>query len=192
MRLSISIQDGATPAIRDAVNGLTFQRSAKVAAQGLRMRIRKHLAAAERKPNKNNWPKTHWFARARDRVAAISLPNGAAVSIDFPGFAMRYTGDPGTVRPVNVKNLAIPIHPMAYGKRPREFEDLVFVPVNRGRTVGLLSMRVEVGKSHTWINLFRLVKFVKTKADPSILPTDEEMSEAAFRTITALASRVLG
>ena len=156
--------------------------------QGLRVRIRKHLADQERKPNKHNWPKQHWFARARDRVAAVTLPNGAAISIDFPGFAMRYSGDPATIRPVNVKNLAVPIHPMAYGRRPREFQDLVFIPVNRGRTVGLLAMRVEAGKNHVWVNLFRLVKFVRTKADPGILPKDEEMHTAAFDAVKRLAA----
>ena len=191
MNVSVSITDGATPALRNAVDTLTFRRAAKAAGQALRIQIRKHLAAKQRLPNKKNWPKQNWFQRARERVVFVEDSRGAAISIDFPGFAMRYTGNPSVILPVNAKTLAIPMHPMAYGRRPREFKDLLFVPVLRGRTVGLLAMRVGNGPATVWINLYRLVKYVRTKADKSILPTDEEMKAEATAAIIDLASTVV-
>lgn len=192
MKVQIAILDNASPALRDATNALSFRRAARTAAQAVRVQIRKHLVAKEGQPNKNSWPKQHWYARARERVAVVEEGNATAITIDLPGFAMRYSGDPSVIYPVNSKYLAIPIHAMAYGKRPREFKDVVFIPVNRGRTVGLLSMRVGTGKTHVWINLFRLVKFVRTKADPSMLPTDESMQDTATAAIIQLASRITG
>lgn len=191
MNVQFSITDNATPALRSAVDTLTFRRAAKVAGQSLRVLFRKHLAGKQREPNKKNWPKTNWYQRARERVTFVEDARGAAISIDFPGFAMRYTGNPSVILPVNAKTLAIPMHPMAYGRRPREFKDLLFVPVLRGRTVGLLAMRVGSGPATAWINLYRLVKYVRTKADKSMLPTDAEMKAEATAAIIELASTVL-
>jgi hypothetical protein len=187
MNIRLQVTDTATPGLQDAVNTLTHRRAAKVAGMAVRVLIRKHLAAKNRQPNKKNWPKTQWFARARDRVMYVEDGVGVAVVIDFPGFAMRYTGDPAVIRPVNAKNLAIPMHQMAYGRRPREFKDLIFIPVLRGRTTGFLAMQVGVGAAKVWINLYRLVKFVRTTADPTMLPKESELLEAGRAAIVAAA-----
>lgn len=191
MNIRLQITDTATPGLQDAVNTLTHRRAAKTAGMAVRVLIRKHLAAKQRTPNKQGFPKTNWYARARDRVMYVEDGIGVAVVIDFPGFAMRYTGDPAVIRPMNAKNLAIPMHPMAYGRRPREFKDLVFIPVLRGRTTGILAMQVGVGAAKVWINLYRLVKFVRTKADPTMLPTQRELQETGHAAITAAAAASL-
>ncbi len=177
--IRVAIIDGATPAIREAVNTLTWEKAQKVAAAGVRVLIRKHLAAKQRQPNKQGWRKLDWYKRARDRVEVKQDGRGTYVSIDLPGFAQRYTGSPAVITPVNAKALAIPISSISYGKRPAEFKDLLFVPVLRGRTIGLLVQQVSAGSAKIWINLFRLVKFVRVKADKTMLPTDQELVTAA-------------
>lgn len=186
--IQISIVDGATPALREAVNQLTFAKAQKVAAAAVRVRIRTHLAERQRQPNKQGWKKQDWFKRARDRVEVKEGPQGSYVSIDLPGFAMRYTGNPAVILPVNAKALAIPISAAAYGRRPAEFKDLVFVPVLRGRTIGLLVQQISVGSAKVWVNLFRLVKYVRVKADKTLLPTDAELLEAASTAIQKQAA----
>lgn len=191
MTVRISVTDNATPAIRNAVNVLTLRRAARVAGAAVRVDIRKHLAAKQRLPNKLNAPKTNWYQRARDRVVFVQDGDHAYISIDFPGFRMRLTGDPAVITPVNAKALAIPIHSAAYGRRPREFDDLIFVPVLRGRTIGFLSRQVGVGATKVWINLYRLVKFVRTKADPTLLPPEADMVASAVRAVQVAAQRLL-
>lgn len=191
MTVRVNITDSATPAIRGAVNLLTFRKAARVAGAAVRVQIRKHLAGKQRQPNKLNAPKTNWYQRARDRVLYVEEGSRVYISIDFPGFRMRLTGDPAVITPVNAKALAIPIHSAAYGRRPREFDDLIFVPVLRGRTIGFLSRQVGVGATKVWINLYRLVKFVRTKADPSLMPTEADMIAEAERAVQRAAQQIL-
>jgi hypothetical protein len=190
MSIQIRITDNASPAIANAVTVLTFRRAAKTAAAALRVQIRSHLLVRQGQPNKQGWPKTNWHKRARDRVDVYEDGTGVGVSIDLPGFASRYTGQPAQILPVNVKTLAIPMHPSAYGKRPREFADLLFIPVNKGRTVGLLARQVGVGASRVFINLYRLVKWVNNKADPTLLPTPQAMADHAFAAIVRRAEQI--
>lgn len=190
MNVQLRITDTATPGLRAAVDTLTFRRAAKVAGQAVRVQVRKHLADLQRRPNKRNWPKQNWYQRTRERVTFVEDARGVAVSIDMPGFAMRYTGTPSVILPVNAKTLAIPMHSMAYGRRPREFQDLLFVPVLRGRTVGFLAMRVGNGAATAWINLYRLVRYVRVKADPTLLPTDAAMKAEAAEAIMEMAATV--
>lgn len=205
MTLQIQISGNAQEAIRNAVNTLTFRNAARVGAQSLRMGVRKFLNQRNLQPNKKNWPKTNWFRRAAGKTTFFEDSSGAGIAIDLPGFNQRYTGTPSTIFPVNAKTIAIPMHPMAYGRRPREFKDLLFVPVLRGRTVGFLAMRMSAAapvkgrraaaaaqsRSAVWINLYRLVRYVKVKADKTILPTEAEMQSMVFAGIQEMAARAL-
>jgi hypothetical protein len=59
---------------------MTFDvAAAKTAGMAVRVLIRKHLAAKQRLPNKQNFPKTNWYARARDRVMYLEDGIGVAV-----------------------------------------------------------------------------------------------------------------
>jgi hypothetical protein len=190
MSVQIRIDDQATPGLQAAVDALSFRRAARIGAAAVRVQIRRHLLARQGQPNKQGWPKTNWHARARERVEVYDDSTGIGVSIDLPGFASRYTGQPARILPVNAKTLAIPMHSMAYGKRPREFADLQFVPVMRGRTVGILAKQVGVGNSRVFINLFRLVRWVANKQDTTLLPTPDAMATTARDAILKRAERL--
>jgi hypothetical protein len=207
MTLQINISGNAQEAIRNAINTLTFTRAARIGAQALRVGTKKYLQAKNLQPNKKNWPKTNWFQRAAARTTFFQDSTGAGIAIDLAGFNQRYTGSPSVIYPVNAKTIAIPIHPMAYGRRPREFKDLLFIPVLRGRTVGLLAIRLggpkpaKLGKraqqyqiqsrESVWVNLYRLVRFVKVKADKTILPTEAEMQAMVMAGIQEEFARTL-
>jgi hypothetical protein len=158
--------------------------------------IRKHLFAINSRPNKLGGKKTGYYRRAANRCRVESGPDGSAsVVIDLEGFATRYTGEPKVIRPVKAKSLAIPIHPRAYGRSPREFSDLAFVPILRGRTIGLLVERKASGRGKKATireeALFRLVTSVRTTADPTLLPTASELEAEGMRLLEQAYNPVL-
>ena len=84
----------------------------------------------------------------------------------------------GTIRPRTAKALAVPIHPDAQGKRPRDFADLDFIPRKGSGRPPLLVRKVFRGKSDTLRKMdvmFVLLKSVKLPARPFLVwnPEDE-------------------
>lgn len=110
-------------------------------------------------------------------------PSGVSISINQVAIAQRYFG--GRITPVNAKFLAIPARTETYGKRPRQFKNLrpiIFASgagalverdasISRGRGKGS-----EIGGGV----YFWLVKSVTQPADPSVLPTEEEILDPAI------------
>lgn len=178
MALDVQISDRATPALKALLLRVSGRRGHAVIGQAVRMLLRTHLRAKEAQPNKQGWPKTHFYARARDRVNFEADEDSATVRVSLVGFRQRYYGGP--IRPVNRRTLAIPAAPQAYGKLPAEFGALDFQGVFRGRYVGnLVAPDGQV--------LFRLLRAVNQPADPSVIPTESEMVGAA----TAALARVV-
>ncbi len=115
---------------------------------------------------------------------------GVAVITSQQGVLQRLRG--GVIRAVHAKFLAIPARAEAYGKSPRDFDNLHFVPTRSG---GMLvesdATKVKLGRkkkdgSRTVTNLgttgggvmFWLRKSVNQIADPNVIPTDERIGEA--------------
>lgn len=73
----------------------------------------------------------------------------------------------GEIRPVDAKALAIPIHPDAKGKSPRDFDDLVYI--KRDGANPLLIREAGRGKNRVDL-MYVLVKRVKIPARPFIRP----------------------
>jgi hypothetical protein len=122
--------------------------------------------------NRFGKPSTFW-ARMRRGVSTFSDSVRAVVRMPYE-IGLRYHG--GTIRPTgNRKALAIPAAAESYGKSPRSFSDLVFVPLHRGGLIGLL---IKPGKPLKV--LYQLVAQATIKPKPEVLPSD-----AAFRTAIA-------
>lgn len=178
MALDVQITDRATPALKALMLRMSGRRAHAVLGQSIRVLLREHLRAKEAQPNKQGWPKTHFYARARERVNFEATEDETVVRVSLEGFRQRYHGGP--IRPVNRRTLAIPATAEAYGKLPAEFGDLDFQGVFRGRYVGnLVAPDGQV--------LFRLLRSVNQPADPSVIPTESEMVGAA----TAALARVV-
>jgi len=76
----------------------------------------------------------------------------------------------GTIRPRKAKALAIPISSKSYGKRPRDFGDLVFIP-SKGRGIGVLARESSGGAVEA---LFALARSVKLPPRPWLLISDAD------------------
>jgi hypothetical protein len=110
---------------------------------------------------------------------------GVSITIHQVAIAQRFFG--GTIEPVNAKFLAIPARSEAYGKRPREFDNLRLILFKSG-SGALVSKEPPSGTRRTRIAgsarepgliFFWLVKQAVQEADPTVLPTEEEMLNAA-------------
>jgi len=139
--------------------------------------IRRHLRDRNSThANELGGKRTNFWARASEAVNFRAVSDGAEVSVSQEGVLQRYLG--GTIRPVNAKALTIPVHPKAYGKSAREFKDLKLVQGNR---VALLVQRPkgkQIGEVY-----FVLKRSVTQEADPSVLPTEEQIKETAANAV---------
>lgn len=82
--------------------------------------ISKVLTSTTRNHISNRFPgSTHYDVNKVNEGKSGTSPNGATGEsiIDIPGFSRAWHDI--TIRPVNAKMLAIPIHREAYGKSPR-------------------------------------------------------------------------
>jgi hypothetical protein len=123
---------------------------AVIAAVGKRLEVdlRAHFEMLDSAGNKHGWPRKHfWNRQVRARTALTELSaRGAVVTISSPELLQKIYG--GTITPKRGKALAIPLNAQAYkAGSPRELNDpnfLKYVPLNRGRVLGLLVRRIQI------------------------------------------------
>lgn len=166
---------------------------AVAAAESLADLIRAHLKNLEdTRPNKMGWPRTHFWADAyKDVQNPTRRVDGAAVALTNPGLAQRYFG--GEIVPHGHPFLAIPARAEAYGHNPRDFDNLVPIITGpgRGELIEAEAQRVSFGRKKKdgtrtvkegeevgGLAMFWLVDKVHQDPDPSVLPTEEKMSDA--------------
>ena len=116
---------------------------------------------------------------------------------------MRLRVNGGTVRPVNAKNLTIPLRAEAYGKSLRQFERVFFfrkggrlfgatrsLQVPRSRRGGTAQNRdgsrrlVQSDDAQRITVLFLLVKSATIRGNRGLLPSDDVVSSAVIRGVT--------
>lgn len=152
-----------------------------------------------KRPNKLGGQRTHFFANTARAIQTPEVKGTvSSVSINQVGLAARVFG--AVIRAgVNTsrwsgaltKFLAIPARAEAYGKTPGEFHDLHFVREKRGNggamLVQTMQTAVSIGKrgvrkvgDRGGLVMFWLVKQVELKADPSILPDNASVTQAAI------------
>ncbi|MBI5689247.1 MAG: hypothetical protein HZC55_04060 [Verrucomicrobia bacterium] len=145
--------------------------------------LRRHFTKLDReRPNQLGGQRTHFYGQVRRGVQQPQLVGGDGVRVDtnHVGIAQRYfggeieAGQNGSGRHF----LTLPVHPDAYGHRAREFEDLDFIPLARGRA--LLARPAEESTAGLGEVLYVLVRRVRQQPDPTVLPPEEELEETAL------------
>lgn len=132
---------------------------------GMGSTISKVLTSTTRNHISSRFPgSTHYDVDKVQEGKSNTSPNGATGEsiIDIPGFSRAWHDI--TIRPVNAKMLAIPIHREAYGKSPRQFDNLFGI---RGRKV----LFRKDGES--LVGMFALASSAFQPQDASIAPSDE-------------------
>ena len=143
--------------------------AAEAAVRGVEVLIIEHLRNKNdgTKPNRWGMPKKNYYADAAKNVEASVDGATVRVEIDHPGLAMHYEG--GTVYPKK-KALAMPINPAVARIWPSEYSQshkLFKTPAGA------------LGDAETGEILYILLPKATIPADPTVLPTDEEIADAA-------------
>lgn len=141
--------------------------------QAVRVSIREHLRLKNLQPNKQGWPKTGFYGRARERVVWEADGRRALVRIQMDGIRQRYKG--GEIKPVNASVLTIPAIAEAYGRTAQEFPGLMarFFGRRGGKLAGALVRTVPGGGDEV---VYWLLRRVEQQPDPSVLPTAAEFA----------------
>ena len=166
--------------------------------------VQRHLfRLGSERPNKLGGRSTGYYAAAGRSVNWRPDGDAVVVSINHIGIAQRYFG--GTITPKESKSITIPAVPEAHGKRAREFPDLEFavlgkspalirrkqtlVKFRRDKRTGL--RRAFAGKERGGEVIFWLRRSVTQKADPSVLPTDQQLLDTVLTRVAATADTAL-
>lgn len=202
MRLTLKVTDSASSKIFDLLE-LKGRKGYAIAATAMRERMREHFVMMDKRPNRNGWPKQHFFGRARRQTSSAFDDQHAEVRVSLVGFKTHVTGKPGIIRPVNKVYLTIPARSEAYGKRAGEFNDL---RIRFGMTDDGVRPVALVQAEQTKLNFgrkkkdgsrstnkteigglvyFWLVKSAHTKPHPKAMPTEKQLQDAVSKELTA-------
>ncbi len=174
----VTVVDLATPRIREILEALApAQRRSMLARLGkeLERQLKAHfLQRDQNTPNKQGWPRSHFWAReVRDKTALREVTSErAVVGIDSAPFRFKVRG--GTIRPGPGRRLlAIPKRPEVYGVLPRAHTiPGIFFKICGGRMY--LAARDGQALRIYW----RLVPYVIQPADQDALPRTELLQAA--------------
>jgi len=148
------------------------------ASRGVENLVIQHLREknGRTEPNRYGLPKTNYWADAAKDVSSGASGNTAYVEIAKEGVALHYYG--GTVWPKSGKKaLALPIDPLVAGIWPSEYDQ---TPKHEKT---FITPGGAVGDRDTGRILWILLPKATIKADPGVLPTDDEMTAAAENAI---------
>lgn len=145
----------------------------QVVANAAANTIKDHLVELNgQRANALGGKRSNFYANAAESIAMESTDDEATVSVTEQGFALRYFG--GEVTPVNAKALAIPARAEAYGLGPREpsVPELTAFYFKGQKAFG--GLQDEQGRVWYW-----LLPSTQHQADPSVLPTEDQLTAAA-------------
>lgn len=176
------------------------QRVLEAMGAEVRLNLIEHFTELDQDSVHHRWAtqlgaaSTHFYESA---MRGVQLPqvegdDSVSVSINSEGIAQRYLGGP--IEAKNKKWLTIPAIAEAYGKRAGSFNNLQFIPL--GPELAALVERTPQSPRQTKVAangavvpteeksikgrvFYWLKKSVTQAGDPSVLPTDDEMSARA-------------
>jgi len=184
MKVELIITDEAAPVLRSLLANLDDPTLVHRAMAGrcerlFRDYLRKISKTRHRTAENLGAKPTRILEKAAESPEGHGDRAGASITL-APGFLFARAFGEVTILPTNGKKyLTIPVHPLAYGRRAREFSDLVFLRVGPFHTP-ILARRAANGNLITY---YVLVPGVRQKQDRTLLPRDEaildEMEAAA-------------
>lgn len=205
MAVTISIkvtENTARPALVALQGVMTVKQLSKNVGEAEVILFQSHFRNAP--ANKMGFPTTGFWKQAVRATNYQATDAGAVISVNQVGVRQRLLG--GEIHPVNGKYLAIPARAEAYGKSPKEFDNLIVAfkgrqpyalveaaatKVKLGRksrgTAGVRSYDTESTGGGVY---FWLVKSVNQLPDPTAIPDEREIQQTAKETIASVIERV--
>lgn len=178
VQITIHTDDQATPFLRNVQAGLTnraeLNRYIADNAEILFFKYIKRIAGLKHRTARAlGASPTNYLSRVAESVSSESNAKAATVTLRGDGMARAFRDV--TITPTTKKYLTIAVNALSYGKRAREFSDLI--PLRTGPRNTLILAR-ERGPGQLEV-MYVLVKRVFQKQDRKLLPSDEAILTAA-------------
>ncbi len=193
--ISYTLQTNGLAELQKSLTSTELKNDVALAAgRGVANLVRNYLLDDDVNcPNQLGGTRTHFYASAAESISEPEL-SGSSVSFTITkvGLAQRLYGGPihagvgtSSVTGSPTKYLAIPAHPAAYGQPPSAFSQLRFVPRRNGRAMLVWPLQTAGQKKNAnrrdnSMVMYWLVPSVKQKPDPSLLPTENQLLDAAI------------
>lgn len=132
-------------------------------------------------------PTNHF--RASDVQPPNATSSDVSVTVTTPGISRAYHDI--DISPVNGSHLTIPLHADAYGISPREFKGNLFRINKPGSTEKGNVLYTSDVLNKKPIAMYALVDTVHQQRDPSLMPTNREMTEEALQGAVAAVKAIL-
>ncbi|MDR2981993.1 MAG: hypothetical protein LBV12_07065 [Puniceicoccales bacterium] len=174
MSITLNVTKGLSPDLQKCYRLLKNRKPLMTMLGGATaIALRRHFRRRNREPNKSGFPKANWWQKeVAQRTALTGADNNSAtVTIASAQFPLKFYG--GTVKAKRAKYLAIPMHPAAYGKTPRDGTIQGLWLVNGKNPGKKFLARHEGGKL---VFYFSLVKSATHRPDPRALPDLEKLT----------------
>lgn len=180
--------DDATPALQTLAVNATPERAAQAMTAPEYDLFERHFYGLG--TNKHGWPSTGFWEDASEKTFSVADGGTCFVGTTKLGARQRYYGGP--IEPTaGRKALTIPISPVSYGHTAGDFPGLFLLVTRNGAylvqandLVSSPKFRPKGGNTASRLKaslnfLFKLVPSVEQQGDENVLPTDEEIFEAA-------------
>lgn len=189
MSLTIDIDLSQTRVLSDWAGPVTAPEARAISAELARL-VQRHLRTRDAS-NAHAYPdggrRSHFWRKAAESVTFSGDADNMSVSVTHQGVRLRYAGAPDGIKPVNAKALAIPATGIAYGRLPREFNDL-HVVVFKGKGKAALVQRRE-GEALGTVMYWLIKKTKPVKGDPTVLPPANVVLGLAVMRLRAIRDR---
>ncbi len=188
MSVTIKVIDGGTPLVAEINRVLKDGSVEEAMGKGATNAVKSHLFKINSsRPNKLGGQRTNFYSDAAKSTSFTFKPGSVEINVNKVGIRQRVEG--GTIRPVNKKFLTIPAVAEAHGRQASEFK-LNLATNSKGEPYALVDRGtggfsrkkrkfMSVGSTEGRV-IFWLAKQAVQKADPSVMPTEEEVSKAAM------------
>lgn len=148
--------------------------------------IRRHMRQLSAARHRGNG-KPHFTPE--DVLEPVVANDSVTVAITTPGIGRAYHDI--DIYPKEASALAIPLHESAYGMSPREVNDrglYTLFRIKKDGEPGNVLFRSEDGEL---IPIYALVQHVHQVKDPRLMPSDNEMMDAAEKGANAVIDQIL-
>lgn len=166
--------------------GSVYRNSGVHLARCIRNWIRKLAATRHSTAQKLGATPTNHY-KASDVPLPISTSSDVTVEVNIPGISRAYHDL--DIVPVNSKSLAIPLHSTSYGISAKKYPGKLFTINRKGSTEKGNVLYTNLDGDLTPV--YSLVKHVHQVQDPTLMPEDEKMIDAAIQGATDVIMKIL-
>lgn len=150
----------------------------------------RHLNASRHSPLSGGKPSNHF---SPNKVSEPTVSQDAVtVAVDIPGITRAYHDI--DIYPKEANALAIPLHESAYGISPREINDrgtYKLFRINKAGSTEKGNVLYRNDEGGGLIPMYALVAHVRQVQDPSLMPSNQELTESAIEGLQSALKVVL-